>query len=454
MSQGRGHFICGAIFGIALGFAVGHLLMQTSAGRPAGVVIALPEPLEVAPPQVAFLNTAGSVFDRYPVSGGEGAATAPKVFTADAFTESPAAARPEEPKALPRTDAQPLPLPAAAPSPAPVPAPVAVPAPAPASVPAATPKSAPEPDSPLEEELQSVPQPQREVWRDALEDVPAADAAEIVRMWKIFGGKPGLAGPLTSSIGLPSPASPLPDLPIAAPAASTASLRDVAPRVWLQLQRDLVHADTPGYLGSIPVMAEEGSGAEKRYRVSRLRLDLLPGDRIQTGNPWDIALVGPGFLQVTSPTGLALTRAGGLGLDSERRLGVTLGGQVLPLVPEIRIPVEAQQLLVSDGGKVSVVVAGKEEAGSLGRIVVMEVLNPVALERHAAVAGLFVANATSGAPWALTEEQAAVSQCVLERSSVDAADVARWLERLEFLTAESLLIPEQPEQAAGSHPGE
>lgn len=452
MSQGRGHFICGAIFGIALGFAVGHLLMQTSAGRPADVVIALPESLEAAPPQVAFLNTAGSVFDRYPVSGGEGASTAPKVFTADAFTESPGAAQPEEPKALPRTDAQPLPLPAAATSPAPVPVPVAVPAPTP--VPAAAPKSAPEPDSPLEEELRSVPQPQREVWRDALEGVPAADAAEIVRMWKIFGGKPGLAGPLTSSIGLPSPASPLPDLMVTTPAASPASLRDVAPLVWQQLQRDLVHADTPGYLRSVPVMAEEGSGAAKRYRVSGLRVDLLSGERVQTGNPWDIALVGPGYLQVTSPTGPALTRAGGLGLDGERRLGVTLGGQVLPLVPEIRIPAEAQQLLISDGGKVSVVMTGKDEAIILGRIMVMQLLNPVALGRHSTVAGLFVATATSGAPWGLTEDQTAVSQCVLERSNVDAADVARWFERLEFLTAESLLLPEQPEQPAGSHPGE
>jgi len=444
MSQGRGHFVCGAIFGIALGFAVGHLLVQGNAGRGADVLIAVPDPSDPMPAQVALLNSegggGGSVFDRYPVSGPEGASAVPKVVTADAFRGTPAAP-PEEPKTLPRTEALPLPLPA--------PAPLAVPGPA-----GRASEVDPELRELLEDELQSVPPQQKEVWRDALDGVPAGDAAEILRMWKTFGRQPGPGGPVPlfpKTAEVPLAAAVLPSRS----AAAGRTLRDVAPKVWRQLSRDLVHAETPGYLRSIPVLANgAGDGTDPIYRVVCLSVDFSSRSVTSTGNTSDVALYGPGFLQVATEAGAGLTRIGSLSIDPERRLSVELAGKLLPLVPEVRIPAEGRRMVIGPDGQVSVQLAGKDAAEVVGRIEIVRVLNPRGLVSDGVTAGLFTLTAASGEPSSVSSSDSTIVQGHLELSNVDPAETQRWLDRLEALATAGQLAPERPEQSAGSHPGE
>jgi flagellar basal-body rod protein FlgG len=110
----------------------------------------------------------------------------------------------------------------------------------------------------------------------------------------------------------------------------------------------------------------------------------------QTGQPLDVALEGPGFLQVRTPEGqLALTRDGSLRLTQNGQLVTSTGAQI---VPPVRFPagVTLNEVAINPDGRI---VAGNR---TIGRLVAVDVTSPQALT--AVGDNLFVANAQSGAP--------------------------------------------------------
>lgn len=71
----------------------------------------------------------------------------------------------------------------------------------------------------------------------------------------------------------------------------------------------------------IDAIKVEGTGAANRPVLhGRDYTDLTPGALKQTGNPMDLAIEGNGFLEVASPQGVLLTRAGNLSLDDQGQL--------------------------------------------------------------------------------------------------------------------------------------
>ncbi len=133
-----------------------------------------------------------------------------------------------------------------------------------------------------------------------------------------------------------------------------------------------------------------------------------------TDQPLDVAIQGPGFLQVKRPDGsLALTRDGSLRLDADGRLTTKDG---LIVQPQITVPrgTAPDQLSIAADGTVR---AGAGRA--LGRIDLVTVRSPDGLQ--ALGGNLFAANAQSGAATPAGPDTS-LRQGVLEGSNVDVGD--------------------------------
>ena len=464
MTHGRGQFVCGAIFGIALGFAIGHLIVRarTSADSVAvaGGLVPVPDDLEpgrgrLSAPRARLAQhdshgAGGSVFDRYP-AGADSPVTARQIITADAFRKdvpgAGASSTPnQEPSPLPSVEALPIP-------------------------PDARPDEVNRSDegdedlqSLLKEELRSATPEENEIWKNALDGMPSGDAAEILRMWKGGGARAapggGVAAPRPLESIPPSPYyvagtgpsfPPMPAAPWSADphlssphVAVTGQLRISHPKVWRQLQRDLAHAETPGYRRSIPELGETDDGqVDPGFRVTGLRTDFAQGEPIQTGRMLDVCLTGNGFLSIRTERGIALTRLGRLGLDAERRLGVRLEGSVAPLNPEIRIPADVEGLEIDPGGGVYVVRDGVVANSPLGQIIPFVVLDPSHLAAAEGQPGfVFSATPESGSPHKVAGSGGRLRQFALEGSNVVPDEARRWIVRLEALVAQRALSSE------------
>ncbi|UGS33693.1 flagellar hook-basal body protein [Capillimicrobium parvum] len=169
--------------------------------------------------------------------------------------------------------------------------------------------------------------------------------------------------------------------------------------------RDLVY--TPSGPGGRPGVTE-GSGAA----ASAIGRSSLAGALKQTGEPLDVAITGPGFLQVRRPDGTnALTRDGQLTVDARRRLNA--GG--LPLQPPVRIPngVQEKDVAISPDGRID---AG---GANVGRVNLLTVRAP---DRLSPVGdSLFTTNAASGAA-TRAGAGTTLQQGALEQSNVDIGD--------------------------------
>jgi flagellar basal-body rod protein FlgG len=110
----------------------------------------------------------------------------------------------------------------------------------------------------------------------------------------------------------------------------------------------------------------------------------------QTGQPLDVALQGPGFLQVVTPQGQqALTRDGSLRVTNTGQLVTSTGAQVLPA---ITFPAGTNLNEVSVATDGTITSAGQV----IGRLQAVDVPAPQGLT--SAGDNLFLANAQSGAP--------------------------------------------------------
>ena len=114
----------------------------------------------------------------------------------------------------------------------------------------------------------------------------------------------------------------------------------------------------------------------------------------QTGNSFDLAVNGLGFLQIQMPDGTtAYTRDGSLHTDATGAL-VTNSG--FSLQPPVTIPANAQTVTIGQDGTVSVTVQGQATPKSVGSIQLASFINPAGLD--AIGQNLFQETAASGTP--------------------------------------------------------
>ncbi|MEZ5959412.1 MAG: flagellar basal-body rod protein FlgG [Hyphomonadaceae bacterium] len=97
-----------------------------------------------------------------------------------------------------------------------------------------------------------------------------------------------------------------------------------------------------------------------------------------TGNPYDLAINGRGYFQVTMPSGqTGYTRAGNLAVNADGQM-VTADGY--PIEPAITVPAEATAIQITRDGIVEVTLAGQTTAQQIGQLEIASFINPAGLE--------------------------------------------------------------------------
>ncbi|MBV0934056.1 flagellar basal-body rod protein FlgG [Marinobacterium weihaiense] len=145
------------------------------------------------------------------------------------------------------------------------------------------------------------------------------------------------------------------------------------------------------------------------------------GEMQVTGEPFDIAINGRGFLQVVQPNGeVAYTRNGQLHIDGENRL-VTSEGYLIE--PAVTLPADVTNLTIGVDGTVNATIAGEPDPQELPQIQLADFVNAQGLQ--AIGQNLFIETAASGAPLIGVpgeEGRGIIKQGMLESSNVNAVE--------------------------------
>lgn len=163
------------------------------------------------------------------------------------------------------------------------------------------------------------------------------------------------------------------------------------------------------------------SGTQKLFSTGSLEI---------TDEPFDVAINGRGFLQVTLPNGeTAFSRNGQLQLNSDNQL-VSAEGFVIE--PQITLPNEVLTFSVSTAGIVEVTTAGNTTPTQLGQIQLADFVNPQGLLSLGQ--NLYQESAASGAPTTANPGENGLGQLLqgtLEGSNVNAVQ-----ELVELITTQ------------------
>ncbi len=139
----------------------------------------------------------------------------------------------------------------------------------------------------------------------------------------------------------------------------------------------------------VPTGVQLGSGvkAGSVYRIT------TQGSLAQTGNQFDVAINGKGFLQVLLPTGeTAYTRAGNLSVNDTGQLVTNDGYQIIPAVT---IPQNATGVTISQTGQVQASISGQTAPQLVGNLQLATFFNEAGLE--ATGNNLYMESGASGA---------------------------------------------------------
>lgn len=139
------------------------------------------------------------------------------------------------------------------------------------------------------------------------------------------------------------------------------------------LSNNIANMNTPGYRGHNIVFEEYLTSPKRMKEDVSLVFDYGqykitdPGPIKETGNPLDVALVGPGYMGIQTPAGVQYTRAGNFTINNEGELVTARGQNVLDEGGgAIVIPAEARYVTIDEAGVIST------DEGQVGTIMVAE----------------------------------------------------------------------------------
>ncbi len=202
---------------------------------------------------------------------------------------------------------------------------------------------------------------------------------------------------------------------------SAASGMEAQQQQFDAISNDMANVDTPGYQSTIIGFhdllysnGEYGSNVATGAgtQAEQMGYDQSQGAIQQTGQPLDVAVNGPGYLEVRRQDGtIGMTRNGALQLNDKRQLTTQTGMLVQPPIT-IAAGVDPSQVSIASNGTVSV---GKQ---TLGKLSLVDVPAPNGLVADGD--SVFSATAASGAIRAA--KGTSVQQGALEGSNVNMGD--------------------------------
>ena len=166
-----------------------------------------------------------------------------------------------------------------------------------------------------------------------------------------------------------------------------------------------------------PVGLEVGLGT----RAVATARNFTSGNLQSTGAPYDLAIEGDGFFQISLPNGtVGYSRAGQFHTDAQ---GLMVTAEGYPLEPNITIPANATTVSISKDGVVSASVAGQTAIQTLGTIELATFTNAAGLRPLGG--NLFAPTTASGEPETGspgTDARGTLAQGVLEDSNVSVVE--------------------------------
>jgi flagellar basal-body rod protein FlgG len=162
--------------------------------------------------------------------------------------------------------------------------------------------------------------------------------------------------------------------------------------LYQQVSRPGAESSTDGT--RVPSGIQIGAGVRTGgvYRIAE------QGALTNTGNPYDMAIDGPGYFQITMPGGqTAYTRAGSFQLSDQGELVTSDGYRVQP---NITIPQGALSATVSKTGLVQVKLANQPNLQTVGQLQLASFINEAGLE--AVGSSMFLETDASGQPTVAT----------------------------------------------------
>lgn len=166
--------------------------------------------------------------------------------------------------------------------------------------------------------------------------------------------------------------------------------------------------------------------------VSATQRVFLPGSIAQTGNPLDMAIQGDGFFQVLTDSGeIAYTRDGTFKRDANGTL-VTSDGY--PVQPNLTIPNDATEIVISLQGIVSVRQAGSPTLNQLGQLQLVRFANPAGLESIGR--NLFSETPASGQPVPGTAGQGEFAKTTINQGFLEGSNVQVVEELINLISAQ------------------
>jgi len=329
------------------------------------------------------------------------------------------------------------------------------------------------------------------VWRAELKNLPPEQAEEILNLRRQLGSvaaeslglsfpempsvedvePPGLFPELAAGDARPIPiAGAFPeDVPVVQASAAKESplakqLREEAERVYAEndanqrtigfkrtqivllnvsistVNADASSTDVQTSAEAIPTVGDEP--ASKQSQSSAVcwltRLDLRPGGMKRTGNPLDLMINGPGWLQVERNGRHEFVRSGMLGFRDDGRLGIHTGVGLLSIVPAIQFPIERQRIVIAESGEIySETVDGHEKLDS--QLVAVNFRDASALKRTSA--GTYTVTDDSGPALDTRPGFVTFLQAVLEESNVDIDSEITDVRRLKAIAGQLAVQP-------------
>ena len=175
-----------------------------------------------------------------------------------------------------------------------------------------------------------------------------------------------------------------------------------------------------------PVELEIGHGV----RPIAITRSFEQGALTQTDNPLDLAITGDGFFQVLLPDSrVAYTRDGNLEISPDGTI-VTANGY--PLEPDLRIPAETEQIIISSQGIISAIVQGQSQPEEIGQLELARFVNPAGLESIGQ--NLSVETVASGSPLRGAPGQEGLG--TLEQGYLEASNVSVVEEMVQMIMAQ------------------
>ena len=142
------------------------------------------------------------------------------------------------------------------------------------------------------------------------------------------------------------------------------------------IAQNVANVNTPGFRAQNMVFSEYIKDPRHMKEDIAMVLDYGqyqmtdPGSIKETGNPFDVALVGNGFLGIETPEGVRYTRAGNLIVDDE---GILRNQRGLAVASEgggeIKIPEESTEVRIDKKGIIST------ENGEIDQLMIVEFQN-------------------------------------------------------------------------------